>query len=245
MIEFLAPQKKTGGLFKKMSTVKPYTCEYCGSSFTKEKTLSVHMCEKKRRRLQKDEKRVQTGYYAFTRFYKLSAGTKKEKTYEDFCASPYYNAFVKFGSFVSNVRPLYPEKYVDYVVTSGVKLDHWCRDALYEQYATELVLKESMETAVERSIQTMMDWATEVEAPWNDYFRYCSLNRVTRDIKDGKISPWLVLNCPSGKEMLSKFTDEQLEIVYTVIEPKHWALRFRRVPADVEIVKEVAKESKL
>ena len=148
MIEFLAPQKKTGGLFKKMSTVKPYTCEYCGSSFTKEKTLSVHMCEKKRRRLQKDEKRVQTGYYAFTRFYKLSAGTKKEKTYEDFCASPYYNAFVKFGSFVSNVRPLYPEKYVDYVVTSGVKLDHWCRDALYEQYATELVLKESMETAV-------------------------------------------------------------------------------------------------
>ena len=45
--------------------------------------------------------------------------------------------------------------------------------------------------------------------------------------------------------MLSKFTDEQLEIVYTVIEPKHWALRFRRVPADVEIVKEVAKESKL
>ena len=245
MIEFLAPQKKTGGLFKKMSTVKPYTCEYCGSSFTKEKTLSVHMCEKKRRRLQKDEKRVQTGYYAFTRFYKLSAGTKKEKTYEDFCASPYYNAFVKFGSFVSNVRPLYPEKYVDYVVTSGVKLDHWCRDTLYEQYATELVLKESMETAVERSIQTMMDWATEVEAPWNDYFRYCSLNRVTRDIKDGKISPWLVLNCPSGKEMLSKFTDEQLEIVYTVIEPKHWALRFRRVPADVEIVKEVAKESKL
>ena len=42
------------------------------------------MCEKKRRRLQKDEKRVQTGYYAFTRFYKISAGTKKEKTYEDF-----------------------------------------------------------------------------------------------------------------------------------------------------------------
>ena len=39
--------------------------------------------------------------------------------------------------------------------------------------------------------------------------------------------------------------DEQLEIVYTVIEPKHWAMRFRRVPADVEVVKEVAKESKL
>ena len=71
-------QKPTGTI-KKMSISKPYKCEYCGASFTKEKTLSVHMCEKKRRRLQKDEKRVQTGYYAFTRFYKLSAGTKKIK----------------------------------------------------------------------------------------------------------------------------------------------------------------------
>ena len=105
-----------------MSISKPYKCEYCGASFTKEKTLAVHMCEKKRRRLQKDEKRVQTGYYAFTRFYKLSAGNKKEKTYEDFCASPYYNAFVKFGSFVNNVRPLYPEKYIDYVVTGLIAI---------------------------------------------------------------------------------------------------------------------------
>ena len=102
-----------------------------------------------------------------------------------------------------------------------------------------------METAIERSIQTMMDWATESEAPWNDYFRYASLNRVTRDIKDGKVSPWLILNCNSGKEMLSKFSDEQLGFVYEVIEPKHWALRFRRASSDVEVVKEVAKESKL
>ena len=34
---------------------------------------------------------------------------KKQKTYEEFCASPYYNAFVKFGSFVNNVKSLYPK----------------------------------------------------------------------------------------------------------------------------------------
>jgi len=121
---------------------KPYVCEYCGNGYMKESTLSVHMCEKKRRALQKNEKRVRLGLYAFQRFYKLSAGAKKEKTYEDFCNSSYYNAFVKFGSFINNVKPLYPEKYIDYVVTSGVKLDHWCRDSLYEQYALQFILKE-------------------------------------------------------------------------------------------------------
>jgi hypothetical protein len=64
-------------------------------------------------------------------------------------------------------------------------------------------------------------------------------------IKDGKISPWLILNCKSGKEMLSKFNDEQLEMVYHVINPQHWAMRFKRHPHDVQLVKDVAKESNL
>ena len=56
------------------------------------------------------------------------------------------------------------EKYIHWVVTRGKKLD-LCPDELYEVYVNELVLKESMETAVERTIETMMDWGTEKEAP--------------------------------------------------------------------------------
>jgi len=231
---------------KTQSSDKPYVCEYCGKGYVREKTLAAHMCEPKRRWLQKDEKRVRHGLYAFQRFYKLSAGSKKEKTYEDFVGSPYYNAFVKFGSFISNVRPLYPERYIDYVVTSGVKLDHWCREEMYEKYAIDLILREDVTTALERSIQTMLEWASENEpAPWNHYFQRVSLNRAVWHIKDGKISPWLILNCSSGKEMLSKFNDEQLNLVYHVINPEHWAMRFKRHSSDVELVREVARESGL
>jgi hypothetical protein len=224
---------------------KLHSCKHCNGKFTREKTLAVHMCEQKRRFLQKDERRVQLGYQTFIRFYQLCQKMEKEKTYEEFCKSPYYTAFVKFGSFLSNVKPLYPHKYIDYVVTSGVKLDHWCREELYEKYSINLILKETMETAIERSIKSMMDWGEEKEAPWHDYFKYASLNRATQDIRDGKISPWLVLNCKSGKEMLSNFNDEQLQIISRVMDPKHWAVRFQRVPADVEIVKNITKEAKL
>ena len=75
--------------------------------------------------------------------------------------------------------------------------------------------------------------------------RYVSLNRAVWHIKDGKISPWLVLNCNSGKEMLGKFNDEQLGMIYSITDPKHWAVRFQRQPSDVALVKEVAKESNL
>jgi hypothetical protein len=225
---------------------KPYVCEYCGSGYVREKTLAAHMCEKKRRWMQKDEKRVRHGLYAFNRFYKLSAGAKKEKTYDEFVNSQYYNAFVKFGSFISNVKPLYPERYIDWVVKSGVKLDHWCRDSLYEKYVLEFILKEDVTTALERSVKHMLEWAEEHQpAPWNHYFQHVSLNRAVWHIKDGKISPWLILNCDSGREMLSKFNDEQLGMVYHVINPEHWSIRFKRLPNDVQLVKDIAKESKL
>lgn len=231
----------------KLTVTKKLTfkCEYCKKSFAKESTLLVHVCELKRRHLQKTEKNVQIGYQTFVRFYQLSAGYKGIKTYEDFCGSTFYNAFVKFGSFVGNVRPLYPEKYIDYVVTSNVKLDHWCREEMYEKYAIELIMKEGVETALERSINTMVEWAEKNNSVYNHYFNYVSINRATYDIKDGKVSPWLLLNCKSGKELLNKLTDEQLGMIYHILNPQHWAMRFKRQTKDVELVKQVAKEAGL
>lgn len=225
---------------------KLHLCEYCNKSFAKEKTLVAHMCESKRRWLQKDDKAVVLGFWAFQRFYKLSAGSKTEKTYQNFCESSFYNAFVKFGTYLKNIQPLYTEKYIDHVVTSGIKLDHWCRDDLYEAYVLDLILKEDVQTALERSITTMIQWGEENRpSPWNHYFKYVNPNRAVWDIKDGKISPWLILNCKTGQDMLKRFSDEQLMMIANTCDPKHWALQFKRKVADVELVKKVAKESNL
>lgn len=224
---------------------QPYTCQYCNHKFTKEKTLAVHICEQKRRALSKNEKHVLLGYETYNQFYKLTQKFDGNKTYDEFAKSPYYNSFVKFGSFLSNVNPLYPDKFIHYVVTSGVKLDHWCRDELYDKYVVNLIKTESVETALERSIRYMMQWADEHNSVWNHYFLYVSLSRTTYDIKDGKISPWLILNSNNGKEMLKKLTDEQLVILNPILDIPYWLNKFSKLPADVELVKEVIKESQI
>ena len=131
----------------------------------------------------------------------IHAGNKwidPEKTYEDFCKSAYYNAFVKFGSFINNVNPLYPDKFIDFVIKSGVKLDHWCRDELYETYLYEMLKAEPVEAAIQRSIKTMMDWADANGAHYTSYFAFASISRIIQHIRDGKISPWLLLNCANA-----------------------------------------------
>ena len=222
---------------------QPFNCVHCSKSFMKEKTLVAHMCEQKRRVLQKDEKRVQTGFFAYNRFYQLTQAAKKQKPYSDFCKSAYYNAFVKFGSFINNVNPLYPERFIDYVIKSGVKLDHWCRDELYDKYLTELVKIEPVESAVQRSLQYMMEWGDENNANFAHYFNYVSVNRAVHNIRDGKISPWMVMNSASGVELLKQFSDEQLELVNQTLDIPFWAKKIRDNPADVALVKEVCKEA--
>jgi hypothetical protein len=185
------------------------------------------------------------GLMTYQRFYEITQKTSKAKTFDEFSSSPYYTAFVKFGSFISNTNPIYPERFVDFVITSGVKLDHWCRDALYDQYIADLIKKEPADGAIQRTIQTMMDWGEKNASPWEHYFAYVNLNRATHDIKEGLVSPWIVLNTRSGKQMLQKMNDEQLEIVGPVIDPQHWQRRFKSLPADVELVKEVIKEAKI
>jgi len=209
----------------------------------KEKTLIAHMCEQKRRVLQKDEKRVQTGFFAYNRFYQLTQAAKKQKPYSDFCKSAYYNAFVKFGSFINNVNPLYPERFIDYVIKSGVKLDHWCRDELYDKYLSELVKIEPVESAVQRSLQYMMEWGDENNANFAHYFNYVSVNRAVHNIRDGKISPWMVMNSAGGVELLKQFSDEQLELVNQTLDIPFWAKKIKDNPADVALVKEVCKEA--
>ena len=222
-----------------------FKCEYCGKEFAKEKTLVVHVCEQKRRHMSKNERHVQAGLLTFQRFYEISQKSKTPKTFEDFSNSSFYTAMVKFGSFLINTAPIYPEMFIDFVIRSGVKLDHWCRDELYETYIADLIKKEPADGAIQRTIKTMMDWADENSAPWEHYFQYVNLNRATHDIKEGLVSPWLLLNTKSGKELLQRMNDEQLEIVGPMIDPQFWMRRFKALPADVELIKDVIKEARI
>jgi hypothetical protein len=222
-----------------------FICTHCQSKFTREKTLVVHMCEQKRRHLAKGDRHVQMGFLAYNKFYQLAQKFEGQKSYDEFAKSQYYNAFVKFGSFLHNVNPLYPEHFIDYVVTSGVKLDHWCNETLYERYVLQLIKSENVETALQRSIATMMDWADNNQSVWNHYFAYVSPSRATFDIKDGKISPWILLNSTSGKKLLAQLNDEQLTGISTMIDPEFWIKKFRSNSEDIDLVRQVIKESNL
>jgi len=233
------------GMTSKLKSTSEYTCGYCGKKFVKEKTLAVHVCETKRRHMSRSEKHVVAALMAYQKFYEIAQHAKAKKTFDEFVVSPYYNAFVKFGSFLANANPIYPERFIEWVIRSNIKLDHWCRDELYDRYLVELIKTEPADGAIQRTIKTMMDWSDQSNAAWEHYFLYVNSNRAVKHIRDGAISPWVMLNSTGGKQMLRKMNDEQLEIITPMLDLPYWTKRFKDHPADVELVKAVLHEAKV
>lgn len=201
--------------------------------------MFVHVCEQKRRHLAKNEKHVRMGMLAFNKFYEMTQHSTKAKTFSEFSSSAFYTAFVKFGSFLVNTSPIYPEQFIEFVIKSGVKLDHWCRDELYDQYIMETIKKEPADGAIQRTLTTMIEWGDKNKQPWEQYFQQVSHSRLVHDIKEGKISPWIILNTKAGKAVLQHLNDEQLTLVSPVIDPIYWKKQFKTHLADMALVNEV------
>ena len=231
-----------------METVTKFTCQYCHKDFARENSLAVHVCEQKKRRQDRTERGVELGFQAYVRFYEMTQGSAKFKTYDDFVGSPYYNAFVKFGRYLVGVRAVNAVSFTGWLLTHNKKLDHWCKDSFYNEWLHEYLRKENVQDALERGLKEMQDYADnnqDLKNGFRDYFRYGNANRICHHISTGRISAWVVFNCDSGIAFLESLDEVLLTIVLPYIDPDYWTQRLHDYLADAEWCKHILKEAGL
>ena len=220
-----------------------HVCQYCGQAYAKETTLAAHQCEPKRRAQQRTEVGVQLGFQAWVRFYELTQGSAKTKTYEDFAKNQFYTAFVKFGRHCHSISAVNASRFIDYVIKNNIRIDHWCHDKHYATYLLEIIRTEAAQDALERGIKTMVDWSEETGEAYNDYFRKVSTPRLVHHITNGRISPWLLYTCDSGMESLGRLNEQEVTIVWPFIDSDVWQRKLRDYPGDAEMAKHVLSEA--
>jgi hypothetical protein len=222
-------------------------CQYCQKEFQRERSLEVHMCEPKRRYSEQNERGVQLGYQAFLKFYQTTQGSNRLKNFDDFATSNYYKAFVKFGRYCVNVRVIAPEQFLSYLLKHNKKIDHWCKDSLYEEYLLEYLKQEPMTEALDRAVKEMQTYAENSSglANWADYFRFGNSNRICHHITTGRISPWVCYCCDSGIEFLDRIDPSLLAIIFPYIDPNFWNRKLQDYIADAEWCREILKKAGL
>ena len=220
-----------------------YTCQYCKKDFIKESSLAVHSCEPRRRRQEQRERGVQLGLQAYLKFYQLTQGSAKLKTFDDFADSPYYRAFVKFGRYCVDIRAINPARFIEYVLKQNKKIDHWCRDSIYTEYLLDYLRVENVNDALARAIEFGITWQEQTSNPAHDCLRYGNSNAMCHAITTGRISPWIIYNSESGQQFLSELSTEQIAMIWPYVDSDFWMKKFQDYPADQEYAKEILKKA--
>jgi len=216
-----------------------YTCQFCRKNFVKESSLTVHSCEPRRRRQEQSERGVQLGLQAYLKFYELTQGSAKLKTFDDFADSPYYRAFVKFGRYCVAIRAINPARFIEYVLKQNKKIDHWCRDSIYTEYLLNYLQVEHINDAIARAIEFSIDWQAQTNNPAHDCLRYGNSNAICYAITTGRISAWVIYNSESGQKFLSELTSEQISMIWPYIDTDIWHKKFHDYAADQEYAKDI------
>jgi hypothetical protein len=220
-----------------------YTCQYCKKDFVKESSLAVHSCEPRRRRMERDEAGVRLGFNAYLKFYELTQGSAKLKTYDDFCESAYYRAFVKFGRYCVDTRAVNPARFTEWLLKNNKKIDHWNRDSIYTEYLIDYLKVENVNDALARAIEFSIDWSEQTGNPANDCLRYGNTNAMVYAITAGRISPWVLYNCESGQKFLSELDATQIDMIWPYIDSETWMKKFTNYVADQEYVREMLNKA--
>jgi hypothetical protein len=226
----------------KMLSLVPmtYKCRYCNKDFVRETTLISHMCDKKRRMFDKDQKQNRIAYQSWLIYRKMIiSNVKHDKPYEDFITDRYYLDFMKVAKRIIDLNLDKPEEFVKFVLSNGVKIDDWCKDIVYETYVKHRTKNETVERAIERSLLNMKAWAEKHGNEWYEYFIKVSTSEAVQDIRMGRISPWCNFATDQGSRLIDRLEPGQQQVLIDYIDPIPWRAKIKREKVHAEWVQEV------
>lgn len=221
---------------------KAGVCEHCLRGFSRESSFFKHICEQKRRWLDREKPGNRIGYLAWKNYFNRHHPGKKNTEYSDFYRSNYYTAFVKFGNYCVGVNAINPGAYSTWLVANKVPIDNWSTDSQYTPYLVEYLRTEDHLDAVRRTLDVLLDQCSGEGLRIEDVFKYLNTNKILQLITAGRVSPWVLYQCNSGIEWLAKLDRDQTALIFDYINPERWNIKFRREQEAVATVKNLLKE---
>lgn len=211
-----------------------YKCKFCNKAFTRERTLSSHMCEKKRRWMNKGEVDSRIAFNVWLEFLKyVSPNSKKVKAFEDFSCSLDYLAFIKFANYLIELRPYESDKFISWLFKMGVRLGDWQKPGTYQLYIQESSKRESAARALERTILTMREWGENTGNDWRSFFEKISPVTGMNMITMGKISPWIIYSTDNAQTLIDRMEPGQVTVVTKHVDTEWWKRKLKKETNEV------------
>jgi hypothetical protein len=233
---------------KESVVIKPrgsFKCKFCERTFSNENTVTMHMCEQRRRFNQKDATFSRLGFEAFISIQHTYFGNDKKNDEEDFRKSNFYLACLKWGHFVIDIKCLNPKQYLSWLLKLNVSIDQWNKDEIYDCFLQHYVFIEDNWDAFQRSFQKIISWGEEVNKPYNKYFVEAGTARILTDVRKAWVSGWVIYCSESGRGWLESLNKGDLELVWAWVDPSRWQIQLEKYPMEVTQFTKICKDAEL
>lgn len=206
-----------------------YKCHFCNKKYKREDTILTHKCIKRDRYNDRESRLMREALRIYILFMKLNHLPMKKdvEPLMHFIQSMYFNDFYDFANYVLNNDILEKERFLSYIMTSGISIQRWTTHAVLEDWVLHVLKTEHPERGVERSIMAIIEWSELTSSNWNTFFDNVSAQRAIAWIESGKISPWLLWTVPPEvlRKLTDRLSDSELDYIVKFIDPTYYQIK--------------------
>jgi hypothetical protein len=160
-----------------------------------------------------------------------------------FIDSKYFRTFCTFAQHAMKVQLPYPDRFIRLMIEKKLPPTLWASDEVYSLFLEYIDRVSTPLEQAKLSIDTLLGVATKYDVDISEVLDVVTVNEVLHLIRLRKLSPWLLLFCPSFKKMYAeKASPEQRMIIDTVIRVEYWQEKFSQHIEDTRSIRQYVVE---
>jgi hypothetical protein len=221
-----------------------YECDYCGSTFVKQKTFDNHKCQSMKKHELVESMLGQRAWFFYQRWLKIQ--NKPVNNIKTFINSRFFNTFILFSKFVSRMPLPDTTMFINLMVEKNIPPFMWYDNNVYLLYIEHFDKKSTPEKNIIITINSLLSLSEKYNCELSEIFDVVDSYEILELFRYRKLSPWVMLNSIRFKQFyVNKLNGEQRIILESIIKLDHWSEKFKNNPDILAHIKEYVSEMKL
>lgn len=217
-----------------------HQCSFCKKTFKRQESFSNHYCNARRKHDELGTVLGQIGFHLYERWVLIRHSRKVN--YEDFKASRFFNAFIKFAKYYKCINGFSDlDEFLKVMISKDFLPSSWLTDKVMAYYVISIEKNDPM-IKIENTCNYILKICEAYDCDSSEFFNYLEFYVLLDFIKMHKLSPWVLLNSKNFFKWLGLLSDEQQYIIDSFIDSYQWKAYFNKSPAAVKFAKACCKE---
>lgn len=199
-----------------------------------------HICQQMQRAHKLKTSEGMAAWLTYSAWLKVMG--KKVPPQSGFISSRFYQSFVKFAAFCQSTKLPNVESYIRHMVKFDIPPVIWTSAAIYDEWVRVNTTEKSPLKLVQAAAVYLCKVAETQNCDVAEIFDHTTSGEVSQWIRNGDVSPWLLLTSTKFKQWFANLDDDDRDHISRVLDIAEWVEKIKSNPNTVTRTKAIVAE---